>query len=242
MGDCDGRMYPLSRFSFKNLSNSICSWGVRLYVLKDFAINGCFNSILWSQDRGSGNRAAFSSENTSRNSWNSSGICSLSGRIFFFAVASACNWVAVVASAFIQSSSGSLVIEAINAGSSSLFWGGLVGSPSIVVFFSKRLLNSWGDRFLSLKKNLLSSFLRQAISPVFQLMSGFCWFNQGNPRIIRSFPSPVINSWVLVLLPFISNSRSTYVLIVPRLFSVPSTLKACMAVGNWCISNFSFFT
>ena len=53
----------------------------------------------------------------------------------FFAVASACNWVAVIAFAFIQSSSGSLVIEAINMGSSSLFWSGSVGFPSIIAFF-----------------------------------------------------------------------------------------------------------
>ena len=170
------------------------------------------------------------------------GICSSSGRIFFFAVASACNWVAVIAFAFIQISAGSPVIEAINTGSSSLFRRGLVGFSSVVVFFSKCLLNSWGDRVLSLKKNLLSLVFRQANSPIFQLMSGFCWFSQGNPRIICSFPSTVINSWVLVFLPFISSSRSTYVLIVPRLFSVPSTLKACMVVGNWCILNLSFFT
>ena len=102
------------------------------------------------------------------------GIYSSSGRIFFFAVASACNWIAVVAFVFIQISAGSPVIEAINAGSSSLFRRDLVGFSLVVIFFSKCHLNSWGDRVLSLKKNLRSLVIRQVNSPVFQLMSGFC--------------------------------------------------------------------
>ena len=69
IGDCDGRMYPLSRFPFRKLSNLICSAGVRLYVvMKDFRINVSFSSILWSHDQGSRNRAALFSEKTSKNS------------------------------------------------------------------------------------------------------------------------------------------------------------------------------
>ena len=59
MGDWDGRMYPFSKFSFMNLSISICSSGVRLYDLNDFGWNPSFNSILWSHIRGSGKWLAF---------------------------------------------------------------------------------------------------------------------------------------------------------------------------------------
>ena len=41
------------------MSNSFCSSGVRLYVLKDLGWYPSFNSILWSQVRCSGNRSAF---------------------------------------------------------------------------------------------------------------------------------------------------------------------------------------
>ena len=50
IGDCEGQIYPLSRFPFRKLSNLICSAGVRLYILKDFGTNVSFSSILWSQD------------------------------------------------------------------------------------------------------------------------------------------------------------------------------------------------
>ena len=53
MGDCEGRMYPLSRLSFRNLSSSTCASGVKLYVLKDFGWNPSFSSILWSQGQDS---------------------------------------------------------------------------------------------------------------------------------------------------------------------------------------------
>src|ERR1700678_2524764 len=66
----------------------------------------------------------------------------------------------------------------------------------------------------------------QRNSPVFQLMTGFCSCNQGKPKIIFCFPRPVRNNRWVWGRPLIVNVRSTYCLIVPRLFSVPSTLRA----------------
>src|SRR5271168_2947648 len=66
----------------------------------------------------------------------------------------------------------------------------------------------------------------QQNSPVFQLMIGFCSCNQGKPRMILCFLRPVRNSCWVWGRPLIVNVRSTYCLIVPRLFSVPSTLRA----------------
>src|SRR5271155_622707 len=66
----------------------------------------------------------------------------------------------------------------------------------------------------------------QRNSPVFQLMIGFCSCNQGKPKMIFCFPRPVRNNRWVWGRPLIVNVRSAYCLIVPRLFSVPSTLRA----------------
>ena len=77
-------------FPFKNLSSLICSCGVKLYVLKDLGVKVSFNLILWSQGLDSRKCAAFSSEKTSRKSWNSFGFCSSNGKTFFLRLISAC--------------------------------------------------------------------------------------------------------------------------------------------------------
>ena len=46
--------WKTGKFSFKNLSSSICSCGVKLYALKDLGVKMSFNSILWSQGLDSG--------------------------------------------------------------------------------------------------------------------------------------------------------------------------------------------
>src|ERR1700678_192350 len=70
------------------------------------------------------------------------------------------------------------------------------------------------------------TYVCQQNSPVLQLMIGFCSCNQGKPRIIFCFLSPVRNSRWVWDFPLIVNDTSTYCLIVPHLFSVPSTLSA----------------
>jgi len=64
---------------------------------------------------------------------------------------------------------------------------------------------------------LFSEFLQEN-SPVFKFISGLCSFSHGNLRMIFCFPSPVTNNWVFLLFPKIVRSRSTKLLIVPRLF------------------------
>jgi len=70
-----------------------------------------------------------------------------------------------------------------------------------------------------------SEFLQEN-SLVFQFILGLCSFSHGNLRMIFCFPSPVTNNWVFLLLLKIVRSRSMKLLMVPHLFSVPSTLKA----------------
>src|SRR6202522_1230914 len=62
----------------------------------------------------------------------------------------------------------------------------------------------------------------QRNSPVLQLMIGFCSCSQGKPRMILCFPRPVRKSHWVWDFPLIVNDRSTYCLIVPHLFLVPS--------------------
>src|ERR1700678_541245 len=73
----------------------------------------------------------------------------------------------------------------------------------------------------------------QQNSPVLQLMIGFCSCNQGKPRMILCFPRPVRNSRWVWDFPLIVNDRSTYCLIVPRLFSVPSTFNAFISFSRF---------
>ena len=62
--------------------------------------------------------------------------------------------------------------------------------------------------------------------PVFQSMSGFCSFSQGNPRMIFCFPKPVTIRLVVISFPLIVRVRFTNEVIIPVLFFVPSTLQA----------------
>src|ERR1700678_4551610 len=73
----------------------------------------------------------------------------------------------------------------------------------------------------------------QQNSPVLQLMIGFCFCNQGKPRMILCFPRPVRNNRWVWDFPLIVNDRSTYCLIVPRLFSVPSTFNAFISFSRF---------
>ena len=193
-------------FSFRNLSNLICSCRVRLYVLKDFCMNPSFNSILWSQDQGLGNRAAFSSEKTSRNLWNSLGICSSKGNTVLFELISACNWVAMVDFELIQISlSVSPVIEAISSDNS-------LSSSGFCVWLRYASLSSSSEMVTGLffgdcLKTIFLLGCLQENSPVFQLISRLCSLSQGNLRMIHSFPRPVTSNWVFVFLPFFFPSQ-----------------------------------
>ena len=76
------------------------------------------------------------------------------------------------------------------------------------------------------------TYVCQWNSPVFQLMIGFCSCNQGKPKIIFCFLRPVRNSHWVWDCPLIVNERLTYCLIVPCLFSVPSTFSAFIGLSR----------
>src|SRR5260221_10744899 len=63
-GESDAAMYPLARFSSRNLSSAICSLADIAYILQlNVAGASLVSSILWSHDRDGGNFFASSSEN-----------------------------------------------------------------------------------------------------------------------------------------------------------------------------------
>jgi len=85
---------------------------------------------------------------------------------------------------------------------------------------------SVGFLLIFINRGFLFSEFLQENSPVFQFISGLCLFSHGNPRMIFCFPSPVTNNRVFLLFSKMVRSRSTKILIVLHLFSIPSTLKA----------------
>jgi len=104
-------------------------------------------------------------------------------------------------------------------------------------FFCKesRVELSVGFLLIFINRGFLFLEFLQENSPVFQFISGLCSFSHGNPRMIFCFPSPVTNNQVFLLFPKIVRSRSTKLLMVPRLFSVPSTLKAFSGCSSYWI-------
>ena len=75
-------------------------------------------------------------------------------------------------------------------------------------------------------------WFRQSNLPVFQSMSGFCSFSHGKPSMIFCFPNPVTNRRVLVVLPWIVKFMSVKQVILPCLFSVPSTFQAVIGCSS----------
>ena len=88
--------------------------------------------------------------------------------------------------------------------------------------FSSRLLNHENELPISFRRSF--QVVRQLSSPVCQLISGLCLFNQGKPRIILCFPNPVINNLIFSCRLFTMMSNCMKYLIVPCLLEVPSTL------------------
>jgi len=82
--------------------------------------------------------------------------------------------------------------------------------------------------------------VRQLSSPVCQLISGLCLFNQGKPRMILCFPNLVINNLIFFCRPFTVMSNCTKYLIVPRLLEVPSMLKTLSGFSSCWISSPEF--
>ena len=217
MGDCDGRMYPLSKFSFIHLLSSICSSGVKLYVLKDFGSNPSFSSILWSQERGSGNRSALASLNRSKYLWYASGIISSIGRSSFFSSCFRWNSIALEVFALIQvsfggSNSSRYATKSSLSGVGFLVWfrcSSLSGSSVTVGLVFKALhgrvlarKSGAGFPWFFLRSRTSPGYeFRHSKFPVFQLIFGFCSFNHGKPSITFCFPNPDINSRVQVVLP-----------------------------------------
>src|SRR5712691_6021029 len=73
-GESDVVMYPLAKFSSRNLSSATCSLADIGYILQlNVAGASLFSSILWSQDLDGGNFFASSSENKASWRLNSSG-------------------------------------------------------------------------------------------------------------------------------------------------------------------------
>ena len=84
-------------------------------------------------------------------------------------------------------------------------------------------------------------WFRHSNIPVFQSMSGFCSFSHGKPRMIFCFPNPVINSRVLVVLPWIVKFTSVKQVILPCLFSVPSMFRVIIGrLSDWVLSPIVF--
>ena len=81
---------------------------------------------------------------------------------------------------------------------------------------------------------------RHVISPVRQSISGLFSFSQGKPRMIFCFPRPVTSSFNVCFRPCIIVSSLTKCFMVPRLFSVPSTLKAFSGSSSFWISKPDF--
>ena len=76
MGDFEGLMYPLARFSSMNLFISLVSGRFKGYTLQSEGKKSSLSSIAWSQGRDSGKRFALSLSKTSKYSCNSRGTIS----------------------------------------------------------------------------------------------------------------------------------------------------------------------
>ena len=69
MGDFEGRIRPLLRFSWMNASISDCSLGARGYTLQLDAFDPGTSSMAWSQIFRSGSRSNDDFEKRSSKSW-----------------------------------------------------------------------------------------------------------------------------------------------------------------------------
>src|SRR5260221_10421015 len=98
-GESDMVMYPLAKFSSRNLSSATCSLADIGYILQlDVAGASLFSSILWSQDLDGGNFFASSSENKALWRLNSSGslISSLPCSCAYLCAISVALWVRLI--------------------------------------------------------------------------------------------------------------------------------------------------
>ena len=81
MGDFEGLMYPLARFSSINLFISLVSRRVRGYTLQSEGKKSSLSSIAWSQGQDLGKRFALSLSKMSKYSCNSGGTILRSVRV-----------------------------------------------------------------------------------------------------------------------------------------------------------------
>src|SRR5260221_7652843 len=98
-GESDMVMYPLAKFSSRNLSSATCSLADIGYILQlNVAGASLFSSILWSQDLDGGNFFASSSENKASWRLNSSGslISSLPCSCAYLCAISVALWVRLI--------------------------------------------------------------------------------------------------------------------------------------------------
>ncbi len=187
--------------SFVNLSSS---W-VSRYILLDLGAYVGLVSILWSQGFLSGNRAAASSENTLKYSWYSLGTASFSGFFSFFTSYLILNSVAWCIAFMYRQTCCRCFLS-------------MTGSPrrtshSTSFFFPRRAI---------IRLENVDSL--HWILPVAQSTSGLASLSHGHPKITFWRPSPVTNRHILCVHPFTESGRVVVNLIVPFLFSVPSTL------------------
>src|SRR5271156_5201221 len=86
IGDFEGWIRPVSKFSFRNTSNSFCSAGDKLV-----GFDPGINSMAWSHSLGCGRTSKDSLENTEVNSWRYSGIRAEASELVQKASASRCE-------------------------------------------------------------------------------------------------------------------------------------------------------